>query len=94
MPRPIAERTNSSELGPAVNAFSIVTSNDLELDYVTKSVWVGTGGNINCVFISAQSNTSADAVVIPNIQTGSNLRVRLKKISSDGTTASNLVGFF
>jgi hypothetical protein len=93
MARNIAVDTKSSESGPAVNAFSIVTNNDLELDYITKSLWVGTGGNVNCVFATAAGNNAGNAVVIANIPTGTELKVRLKKIGADGTTASNLIGF-
>ena len=91
--RNIATMTHSYRGGPAVNAFSITANNDFELDYVTNSVWVGTGGNLNCTFQTAQSNTAADAVMIYNIPTGTELKVRLKKIGETGTTASNLVGF-
>ena len=93
MARNIAVDTHSPHDGPAVNAFSITANNDLELDYITNSLWVGTGGNINCTFATAAGNNAANAIVIGNISTGTELKVRLKKIGLTGTTASNLIGF-
>jgi hypothetical protein len=92
MSRPIAVVTHSDRLGPAVNAFSITANNDFELDYVTNSIWVGTGGNLNCTFATTATNTAADAILILNIPTGTKLDLRLKKVGSTGTTASNLIG--
>ena len=51
-------------------------------------IYVGTGGNVKV--ITAQGST----VTFPNVLNGATLPVRVRRVFSTGTTASNFVAIF
>lgn len=71
---------------PAENAFAVTIGENME--YATRAIYVGVGGDIN---IQTVHN---DEVLLKNVLTGQILPIRVKKILSSGTTATDIVGFY
>lgn len=66
--------------------FAPVTPANSNLSSVTRGIYVGTAGNINVT----PSASGSEAVVLTNISAGSLLPISVVRISSTGTTASNI----
>lgn len=71
---------------PAIGAFSITPSNDAELTYVTRYIYVGTAGHIKVTFVDDTE------VTLNNLIAGELHALRVKKVHSTGTTALTIVG--
>jgi hypothetical protein len=71
---------------PASNAFAITPSDSADLASATRSIFVGGGGNL-CVTMK-----SGAIVTFNGLMAGSILPVRVTRVASTGTTATNLVG--
>lgn len=71
---------------PIHNAFTITPHDSNELSYVTRSVYVGGGGDIVAVMASGAE------VTLRNVVTGSFLPYRIKQIKATGTTATDIIG--
>ena len=82
-------QTNSvdSPTAPAQNCFAIVPDNDSPLPFLTKALYVGTGGDIVVRLLQ-----SAADVTFFNVPTGYILDVRAIAVRATGTTAENIVG--
>ena len=73
---------------PAEQFVAITPSNSVDLTYLTRALYVGTGGDVAVVGMN-------DAVVtFKNVPTGATLAVRAKRINVTNTTASNIVGLW
>lgn len=71
----------------AVCADSITPSDATNLPKVYKAVYIGGSGNISAIL-----EYDTTAVTFNNVQAGSVLPIRVKKINATGTTATGLVG--
>lgn len=71
---------------PAIDAFSIIPNDSLELTEVTRAVYVGQGGTL---VVTTKEGTT---VTFENVAAGGFLPLRLSKVLATGTTASALVG--
>lgn len=78
----IAPATDS----PAIDAFSIVPDDSLELSELTRAVYVGQGGTL---VVTTKEGTT---VTFENVASGVFLPLRLSKVLATGTTAQSLVG--
>lgn len=69
-------------------AAAITASDSTAVSY--KAIYVGGAGNIK---LTLGGNTDAEAVTLTAVPVGTWLYLRVKKVWSTGTTATNLVGF-
>lgn len=74
---------------PAYNAEVVTPDNATELTYVSRSLYVGVGGDV-----SVQMQGTGTAVVFKNVPTGSILPIRVKRVNSTATTATNMVSIY
>ena len=74
---------------PASNAEVVTTSDTTELTWVSRSLYVGVGGDV-----SVQMQGTGTAVVFKNVPTGSVLPIRVKRVNSTATTATNMVSLY
>ena len=73
---------------PAEYATAVTPSDSTDLTKVARALYVGTGGNISL-------NTPDGATVLfSNVQAGSILPIRAKRINATNTTASNIVALY
>ena len=71
---------------PAENAAAITPSNSVDLDYVTRAIYVGGAGNLAVVMKGGDTVTFFGAVA------GSVIPIRAARVLATGTTATSLVG--
>jgi len=77
---------STSLTSPARGAFTITPANDTDLSEPTRAIYVGGTGHISVTMFSG------DEVVFNSVQAGSFLPIRVKRVKSTGTTATNLIG--
>jgi hypothetical protein len=73
---------------PAEYAEAVTPSDTVNFTYMSRGLYVGTGGNIAVVMISG------DTVTFTNVQDGSILPIKVMRVNSTNTTASNIVEIF
>lgn len=73
---------------PAEGAAAVTPSDSASLSGVTRFIYVGSAGNV-AVTMSDGSN-----VTFNNVPAGAVLNLRVSKVKSTGTTASNIVALF
>lgn len=71
---------------PAADAVSISPSDSVDLDYVTRGIWVGGAGDLAVEMLSGATVTFA------GVPAGTLLPIRVAKVLATGTTATDLVG--
>ncbi len=71
---------------PAQDAFAISGDDSTDLTNSTRSIYVGGSGNIKVTTVDGTTVTFNGAVA------GSIIPVRVKRVFSTGTTATNLIG--
>jgi hypothetical protein len=62
-------------------------SDDNELPFLPRWLWVGAGGDLTVVMVNGTTLTLA------NVPPGTLLRMRVSKVKADGTTAGSIVAF-
>lgn len=72
----------------AGDASAVTKSDTTVLPGVTQGLYVGTTGNVAVTMISG------DNVTFPNVPAGAILPVRVSKVLSTGTTASDIVALY
>ncbi len=87
MPQDPFRNQADSPMAPAEFCFEITPSDSAELNYATKAIYVGEGGDIALTSVRAD-----DPVIFSSVPSGSILDVRARKISATGTTAANIIG--
>jgi len=88
---PAIDKFQSNQDGlsdPCDNAFAITPSNSTDFDYVTRGIYVGGAGNIAAVMLDGSVVTFVGATA------GSILPIRVSRVNSTNTTATNLVGIY
>jgi len=76
-----------SVTSPSRDWFDIAPSDNSDLSFVPKAIYVGTGGDI--VVTSSRTNSE---VVFRNVPSGAILDIRPASVKETGTTATDLVG--
>ncbi len=71
---------------PAVAAEAIVPHDVQALEFVTRALYIGQGGDVNVVL------KSGDTVLLPNMQAGVFYPLRVTRVLATGTTAADIVG--
>ena len=74
---------------PPRNTFAITPSDTLELPFVTRSVYVGAGGDI-----TLRLADDTGSVTLKAVPAGTMLTIRARQIYATGTVASQLVGLY
>lgn len=75
--------------GPAEHAFAISPDDNNDLSYVTRSIYVGTGGDIKVDMYGGE-----DAVTFANVPGGQVLPIRATRVYDTDTDATNMVGLY
>jgi len=79
--------THTVGLASPARASEIITPSDVaELAHATRSIYVGTGGDVTLRMVSGE------AVTLTNAQPGAFYPIRVIQVLATGTTASNLLG--
>lgn len=73
---------------PAGSFAAITPSDATELGFLTRAVYVGTGGNVVAV------DAAGTAVTFTAVVGGTILPIRVSRINSTNTTASNMVALW
>lgn len=73
-------------MSPTAHHFAITPDNDNDLEAVTRSIWIGTGGDLVVVDINDHE------VTFKNVPSGTEKQGRFKQVRATGTTAGDLVG--
>lgn len=73
---------------PCDNAFAITPSDSTDFAYVTRGIYVGGAGNIAAVMKDGSVVTFSGAAA------GTVLPLRVSRVNSTNTTATNLVGMY
>jgi len=76
---------------PSRNGYPIIPSDSDGLTYATRSIWVGTGGNLAVIFSKDVTDTP---VILMNVPSGTMLNICVKQVLVAGTSASNLVALY
>ena len=70
------------------NATAITTSDTAELAYLPRGIYVGVGGDLNVDMLTGGT------VLFKNVPTGAVLPIRVKRVRTTSTTATNMVGLY
>jgi hypothetical protein len=62
----------------------VTPSDDNELPFLPRWLWIGAGGDLAVVMVSGSELT------LPNVPPGTQLRIRVSKVKETGTTASQI----
>jgi len=71
---------------PATAAETIIPSDAAELEFVTRAIYVGQGGDLSVTM------KSGDEIVLRNVQAGVFYPLRVKFVRVTGTTATDIIG--
>ena len=81
-------RFQSSVISPITNAAAVTPHDTNELSYVTRALYVGTGGNVK---VQMQDSGTVTFVSVP---TGTTLPIRCKKVFATNTDATDMVALW
>ncbi len=81
------ENFAQSPMAPATDCFGILPSDVADLPSATKALYIGTGGDVNVLAVSASG-----PVVLRNVGAGTILPIRVAKVLASGTTADHIIG--
>lgn len=73
---------------PADNAAAVTPSDTTDLTFISRALYVGTGGNIVVTMMGGGD------VTFSNIPDGTILPIRVSRVKSTSTTASNIVNIY
>ncbi|MEP1422971.1 MAG: hypothetical protein ABJK59_14485 [Erythrobacter sp.] len=79
--------STDSVTSPSRDWFNIAPSDNTELGFIPKAIYVGAGGDL--VVSSSRTNTE---VTFRNVPSGAILDIRPAAVRQTGTTATDLVG--
>ena len=71
---------------PAVGAEAITPSDDADLEYVTRALYIGQSGDVSVTL------KSGETVVLRNMQESNLYPLRVVRVMATGTTAGDIVG--
>ena len=73
---------------PCENGEAVTPHDENELAVVSRALYVGTGGDLVVALASGTTLT------LPNVQDGSLLPVRVRRVNATGTTATGIVSLY
>lgn len=71
---------------PASDAFAVTPNDGADLAQVTRGLWVGVAGDVSVV------TRGGTTVTLKGAPSGSLIPIRVKRVRSTGTTATDIVG--
>lgn len=74
---------------PARNAEVVTPHNSTDLAALSRALYVGVGGDV-----SVQMAGTGTAIVFKNVPTGTTLPIRIHRVNSTATTATNMVALY
>lgn len=74
---------------PLQYAFAIAPNDNSDVPSLTRAIFVGGAGNISVIM-----ENDTEAVTLVGVVAGSLLPMRVTRVRSTGTTATNLVGLY
>ncbi len=80
------QNTSSGINAPAIDAFAVTPSDVVDLNEVTRALYIGTAGDITLL------TRDGSEVVFTGLVAGSILPVRTARVKATGTSAANIVG--
>lgn len=83
---PLVQYHNSPD--PAIGAVAVTPSDSVDLELVSRGLWVGTGGNL------ALEMQDGSSVTITNVADGTLLPFRVLRVNATGTTASGIIALY
>lgn len=84
----MAVQPNFRGTDPADNAAAITPNDGVDLTNIARALYIGTGGDVKI------TTAGGDTVTLNDVQGGSILPIRTKRVFSTGTTASNMVAIY
>jgi hypothetical protein len=84
----MAIEPNTRGSNPAENAAAVTPHDSNDLTNVARALYVGTTGNIKII------TAGGDTVTLNSVPAGAIIPVRVKRVFSTGTSASNIVSIF
>lgn len=79
---------NSGLTSPIESGFAITPHDTNDLAFMTRQIFVGTGGNLVVML------KGGDTLTLKNLPNAFVLDARVRKVLSTGTTAADLVGLY
>ncbi|MXO88435.1 hypothetical protein GRI32_06745 [Altererythrobacter aestuarii] len=76
-----------SPMAPAERCFPITPDDNVDIDFATKALYVGTGGDVTLVPVRGEN-----PVTFRNLPSGAILDVRVRAVKATDTTAADIVG--
>jgi hypothetical protein len=76
---------------PAYQAAAVTPSNTVDLTYVSTALWIGGAGNIAVVMAGGPT---ASPVTFIGVPVGTYLPIRVSRVMSTNTTATNIVALW
>lgn len=73
---------------PATRLRAVTPSDTLDLDFIPKALYIGTGGSISIIALEDSA-----PITLTNVVAGTFIPVRAKFVRATGTTASGIVAF-
>lgn len=84
----IFSRFRQDNFSPVTNAFAVTPHNTNELTFVTRALYVGTGGDVK---VTMQDSGTVTFVAVP---TGTTLPIRVKVVFATGTAATDILALY
>ena len=84
----MAVQPNFRGTDPADNAAAVTPNDSVDLTNIARALYIGTGGDVKI------TTAGGDTVTLNDVQGGSILPIRTKRVFSTGTTASNMVAIY
>ena len=84
----VFQRFRQDNFSPVTHAATVTPHNTNELEYVTRALYVGGGGDVK---VTMQDSGEVTFVAVP---TGTTLPIRVKKVFATGTDATDIVALW
>lgn len=82
-------KTPETEWSPACNSASVTPSDESELAFLTRGLYVGVGGNV-----SVKLRDDSTAVIFVGVAEGTILPLQVKQVMATNTTSTNIIALW
>lgn len=83
------ELSKPGDIAPANNLAAITPDDETDLEFWTRAIYVGTGGDITLI-----GSADDDEVTLVAVPSGAVLPISAKRVLDTGTTAEDLVALY
>ncbi len=81
-------RVNERQILPITGAVAVTPADGSDLTDVTRALWIGGAGNVAVVTLDGST------VTIKGVQAGTLLPIRVSRVKSTGTTATDILALY